>query len=325
MPVPGQTMDVDLELSDGEGIVPPRKKEPRNQQASSPGKRGAQDHDGVSVDVLKSLFKEQNQELKSSLREELAAAIDQSETKMRTLVKAMQTDLEGKIEEGGKELAKVREQQGTLLARVTALESHGSNASAAGVAPPRPATLLFGGWKAETKRSIIVADITKALAKAGAADLVDQPPWVPRARHSICLSEMRLRKDETESDKDKRMYDIIAKVNDPAISTLNLAAGGTLWAALSRPKTERGAGSHASKVRRLLHTVKADFAEVDAVYDSGSIWHQDLLVASVDKPKNGQHVLKGKVAGSWVDLVALAKTTGRPQSELEEIWAQIMS
>ena len=120
------------------------------------------------------------------------------------------------------------------------------------------------------------------------------------------------------------MLAIIAKVNDPRISTQKLASGGTLWATVSRPKSDRGNGSHASKVRRLLHMVSADFDEVDAVYDTGSIWHKDLLVASVEKPRNGAHVRKGKLDSSWVDLVALSKTTGRSQEELESMWQQIM-
>ena len=152
-----------------------------------------------------------------------------------------------------------------------------------------------------------MADITKALAKAGAEDLVDQKPWVPRARHSICLSEMKLREAETDREREQRMLALIAKINDLGISTQRFASGGT-----RRPKADRGNGSHASKVRRLLHMVSADFDEVDAVYDTGSVWRKDLLIASVDLPRNGAHVRKGKLDSSWIDLVALSKTTHGP-------------
>ena len=276
----------------------------------------------VTLEVLKGLFKEQTNELKTSLRAELATAVQASEDKLTGVVAQVKQELETQIQAGGKDLGQVREMQETLLARVTALESRGVNPE--GVSGSRPPTVLFGGWKAETKRSVIVADITKALAKAEADDLVDQRPCVPRARLSICLSEMKLRDKETKRDRELRMLALIARINDPRISTQKLASGGTLWATVSRPKADRGNGSHASKVRRLLRMVSADFDEVDAVYDTGSVWHKDLLVASVEKPRNGAHVRKGKLDSSWVDLVALAKTTARPQEDLEGMWQQIM-
>ena len=134
-----------------------------------------------------------------------------------------------------------------------------------------------------------------------------------------------MRVDETEADVEKRMYTVIAMINDPRISMQKLASGNTLWASVSRPKTDRGHGSHASKIRRLLHELRVDFDEVDAVYATGSIWHKDVLVGSVDKPRNGAHVKKGKLDHSWVDLVALSKTTGVPEDDLAKMWDQIMS
>ena len=322
IPVPGQTMDVDL--SDGEEpvVIPPKKKEPRKKGSGSPSKRQAAEIEGVSLKALKGLFKEQTRELKGSLREELAQAIQASETKLTGVVSQVKTDLETRIQDNDKQLGQVKGLQETLLSRVAALETRGVTPAPGGLV--RPPTVLFGGWKVETKRSTILADVAAALDKAEASDLVDQRPWVPRARHSICLSEMKLREGETEVDREQRMLALIARVNDPRVSVRKLASGGTLWATVSRPKTDRGNGSHASKVRRLLRMVAADFDEVDAVYDTGSIWHKDVLVASVDKPRNGAHVRKGKLDASWVDLVALSKTTGKSQDDLESMWQQIM-
>ena len=45
----------------------------------------------------------------------------------------------------------------------------------------------------------------------------------------------------------------------------------------------------------------------------------------MDKPSNGSHVKKGKMDGSWIDLIALSKTTGKAASELESLWLQIMN
>ena len=327
IPVPGQTMEVDADLSEGEvEITLPKKKEARSLNTSSPTKRGAAETEGVSVEVLKMLFKEQTQELKGNLREELAAAIQASENKMTESVSKVQTELENKMEKGSQDIAVVKDQQDKLLKRVLALEGRSAAPAASWqAAASRPPTVLVGGWKTDTKRSVIVADIADALQKAGAKDLIDQAPWVPKARRSICLSEMRLRPGESEADREQRTYAVISKLNDPCMVGQKLASGNTLWATVSRPSTERGGGPHASKIRRLLHMVQADFDEIDSVYDSGSIWHKDVLVGSVDKPANGSHVKKGKMGGSWIDLVALAKTTGKKIDELEALWQQIVN
>ena len=123
----------------------------------------------------------------------------------------------------------------------------------------------------------------------------------------------------------RSVYSVIAMLNDPRIAAQKLASGNTLWASVSRPKTERGHGSHASKIRRLLHELQVNFDEVDAVYVTGSVWHKDVLVGSVDKPSNGVHVRKGKLEKSWIDLVALSKTTGVQEEDLTKRWDQIMS
>ena len=262
VPVPGQTMDVDLSEGEEPVVVPPKKKELRAEVSGSPSKRHAPEAEMVTLDVLKGLFKEQTQELKSSLRSELATAIQTSEEKMTGVVESAKKDLESRIQNGSKELGRVKDMQEMLMARVTALEQREVPNVSPMVAAARPPTVLFGGWKADTKRGVIVDDITRTLAKAGADDLVDQTPWVPRARHSICLSEMKLREAESERDREQRMLAIIAKVNDSKISTQKLASGNTLWATISRPKSDRGNGPHASKVRRLLHMISADFGEV---------------------------------------------------------------
>ena len=178
--------------------------------------------------------------------------------------------------------------------------------------PARGPTILLGGWKADTKKATILTDVEAALLKAGVQDLLDQPPWVPGARHSVSLSEVKLRPEESEGDRASRMQAIISKINDLQATGQKLASGRTLWASVSRQRTERGHGAHASKVRRLMHNVDANFQEIDCVYVSGSVWHKDMLVASVDKPRNGAHVKPGRLEGSWIDLVALAKTTGKP-------------
>ena len=316
---------MDLELSDGDTaeVVPPKRKEARSAESLSPAKRGAAGAEVVSLATIKALLNEQTQELKGNLKTELKAAIEKSETKMEGKIAQIQHDLEKKMDANTSDILVVKQLQDQLLTRVGALES--GNAPAGGAMQVRKPTVLFGGWKADTKRATIAADVAEALKVAGAGELVDQSPWVPGARHSVCLSEMVLRADESEAARDRRMHSIIALVNEPRVACKKLASGNTLWAAVSRPRSERGSGSHASKIRRLLHGVGADFSEVDAVYATGSIWHKDILVGSVDRPRNGAHVVKGKLDHSWVDLIALSKTTGVSEEDLGKLWGQIMS
>ena len=134
---------------------------------------------------------------------------------------------------------------------------------------------------------------------------------------------MAVRENEDDADRERRMYNVIGLVNDSRVAVQKLAAGNTMWATVSRPRTERGHGSHASKIRRLLHSIGADFNEVDAVYSTGSIWYKDVLVGSVERPRNGAHVRRGKLDHSWIDLQALSDATGVPEAELDALWSQI--
>ena len=322
IPVPGQTMDIELSDGDTAEVVPPRKKEARGADPASPTKRRASEPEVVSAAMIRALLSEQTKELKGSLKAELSAAIEKSETKMTGQITQIRNDLDRKLDANATEIQTVKQMQDQLLSRVGALENGAS--STGQTAQARKPTLVFGGWKADTRRAVILSDLAAALKIASAEELIDQSPWVPGARHSISLSEMTMRKDESESARDQRMLSIISQINEPRVAVQKLAAGNTLWAAISRPRSERGSGSHASKIRRLLHGVGADFGQVDAVYATGSIWYKDILVGSVDRPRNGPHVVRGKLDHSWVDLVALSKTTGVAKDELETMWNQIV-
>ena len=146
---------MDLELSDGEGaeIVPPKRKEQRGMDAASPAKRGAPEVDVVSLAMLRAVLNEQTQELKGNLKLELGAAIEKSETKMGGIVAQVKQDLEAKMDAGAREVAAVKQLQDQLLARVTALEEGAAGSSGGPVVPARKPTILFGGWKVDTKKA----------------------------------------------------------------------------------------------------------------------------------------------------------------------------
>ena len=150
VPVLGQTMD--LELSDGETaeVVPPRRKEAKGLDVSSPAKRSAPEVEGVSLAMLRSLLNEQTQDLKGNLKQELREAIDKSEKKMGGVMAQIQQDLEKKLDSNSTEIAAVKQQQEQLLLRVGALESGAAGASGvasgAAMAPRQPVRRMEVGY-----------------------------------------------------------------------------------------------------------------------------------------------------------------------------------
>ena len=327
--LPGQTMDLDA-VSEGEKEddiqeVPVTGKR-KSQAGASPTKRDKLGGDAFSWSSLRSLLADQTKELQNWYRQEIGGAVAQSEAKVMKALDETKTSLTGQIEEGGKRVGKMEANFESILARLDKLESKPamSGPSGSGGAADRGPALVFGGWRTDTKKALVTSGLVAVLKDAQVDGLLDSPPWVPAVRHSVAIAEFAVRKDENADGLRARMMAIIAAVNGARVQSENTAECKTIWAAVSRPRSDRGSGAHCGKTRKLFYQLGLGVAEVEGGYSTGSTWFKDSPVSSVEKVRNHSQVQKGIMDHSWIDLALIGKLSGKKEKDLEEVWAKIV-
>ena len=328
IPVPGQ---MDLDLSDGEEkdvIHVPSKKKGREdvKAATSPQKRPAPDaENGVTLASITALLQAQMQEIRTNHRAELNAAIKASEEKIQGTVQLLKSDFQKQILDTNEGVAQLQDTQKSLMARIDVLERGSAPRGAASELAERKPTLVWGGWREDTRRQLILKDLEHAIADMNLQDQLDGQPWVPGSRHSIAFLEFEKRQGEDDRAVQLRMNGVTRAVAAAGIKTENLQENRAIWCAVSRARQDRdGNGSHAGKIRKLLHWSNTDMSLVDCSYRQGSVWLQDTMVGSVTKAAPNVNVLKGKMQGSWVDVAAIAKILGKQKDQLERQWENIV-
>ena len=326
--LPGQTMDLDAvsgdEKADDVFEVPVTGKR-KSEAGASPTKRDADRGDAFSWHSLKGLLADQTKEMQAWYREEMGGAIQRSEKKVMQAVDKIEEDLAGKIAEGQENINKVEGVFEDVLVRLGKLESgQQSLANKSGMVPTdRGPSLVFGGWRTDTKKSLILTDLQAVLSDAQVDGLLDAPAWVPAVRHSVAIAEFVARKGENPDGLRTRMMAIIAAVNAARIQSENTAEGKSIWAAVSRPRSDRGPGAHCGKTRKLFYQLGVGVAEVECGYSTGSTWFKDRLVSSVEKVRNDDKVAKGVLDHSWTDVILIAQLSGKGEQEVKDAWEKI--
>ena len=202
-----------------------------------------------SPGVFRGLLAEQTKELRSGLRDEMEAAVEKTEKRLMKVVEGVRSDLTTQMVANHKAVKKVEADYQTILNRLEVLEKGGPGS----VGSRRGPAIVFGGWRTDTKRSLILSDLTGVLKDAQVEGTMDQQPWVPGVRHSVAIANFSQRTGENADGVTARMLAVISAVNFAAVQSENTALGRSIWAAISRPRTERGPGFHCGKVRKLLY------------------------------------------------------------------------
>ena len=70
-------------------------------------------------------------------------------------------------------------------------------------------------------------------------------------------------------------------MNRAAVPTENTLDGFRVWCTISKERSQREEGSHASELRRILYSTKVGVQDADTDYCQGSVWHKDVLFGSV--------------------------------------------
>ena len=328
--LPGQAIDVDKPLEvddDGGSATRPggsgskRKEVPA--EVASPTKK-ASGSEVLTVSMLRTLLAEQTEDLRRNCKRDIDEAVGHSEGRMANVVQQVKQDLSQQIKETGGDIEKMKHDLSAAMSRIEKLEGRSNVGAAAVSGPPvRRPMLVWGGFRLETRRKDIIADVMALLKDVEADGLLDGEVWVPASRHSVALSEFRPRNNEPEASMADRMQKVVTAVNFARVQSEHTAPGKTIWCAVSQPRSQRGKGSHCGKTRRLLHHIGVGVSQVDCVYSTGTRWLQDVVIASIDKPRSSEKVVVGLYEGSWVDLHKIADLTGVDLEEIKSAWREI--
>ena len=109
-------------------------------------------------------------------------------------------------------------------------------------------SLVWGGWERETRRQVVLSELSEVIDRVGARDLMDNLPWTTGPRRSVALANFCKRPHEQDHDIRKRMHQILLRF---AESDTNVK-GKRLWCSFSRSPEERRRAAHASLVKRIV-------------------------------------------------------------------------
>ena len=210
-------MDLDAVSDDGKDDdiqeVPATGKR-KSEAGASPTKRDGPSGDTFSWSSLRGMLADQTKELQTWYRQEINGAIAQSESKVMKAVDEVKSTLSGRIADGDGRLERMESTCEAVLARLDKLEAKQTAApSAFAGSSERGPSLVFGGWRTDTKKTLILGDLAALLKDSQVDGLLDNTPWVPAVRHSVAIVEFAQRKEENTDGVRTRMMAIIAAVN----------------------------------------------------------------------------------------------------------------
>ena len=147
----------------------------------------------------------------------------------------------------------------------------------------RRLTLVYGGWERETRKGVILQQLSEAIDQLNLRDFVDQPPFCTGPRRSTAMSNFVIRDGENEYMVRKRMHEIILGLANGAVQIPN--SGKRMFATYSKTRSERAVANHAGWIKRTMTSFGSQHAELlDVEYSTGSCWLGDSLVSSATRP-----------------------------------------
>ena len=318
IPVPND--DEDMQQSRkraGEGPPSPNSHRPRG--------GGEQDDPGAPLTFgsLQRLLTSQTQLLQASQDSAIQAAV--TELKMMTAkeMKVVKKQLD-KHEDHIEQLRQLQESTDKRLADLEQRRDSSGSASTSAPADGKINLMLLGGWPDDTPRETLLAELRQALQEQGLhEDFTDLFCTGPRKGFAMGL--LWTEPTETAKALKKRMIALAQQVRRAAIKCDSMEQGKVLWANLGRTPEERATASHVGRAKRIILETNPDvkpFVEVD--YNSGLVWVRAQLVSATTKPPGlGEEVFPGKLKGSWINLVAVARFTGGTVEALQQRWEEL--
>ncbi|CAE6970173.1 unnamed protein product, partial [Symbiodinium sp. KB8] len=185
---------------------------------------------------------------------------------------------------------------------------------------PRRLTLVFGGWATQTRRHIILHQLSQAVTKLDLQRSFDSSPFTTGPRRSVALCNFEQRTGESLGETRARMMTIITAINS---ANAQLDGGEkALWCSFSRTPQERGKAALPGFVKRVVMTHKPDRKEdLDIEYYSGKSWIDETQLSGLGDAPISPGVLKvdTRAGPGWIDAEGLAMKTGVAKTNIQQM------
>ena len=271
----------------------------------------------VTEGMLKRLLEAQTEKLMAAQSEAIVVAVQQLERKQEVKLGKIVDKLEshdGRFKE--------------LEDRLTACEAQRVQTSATGSTGDldlrRKTTLLLGGWSRDTRRAVILQDVSAFFSKLQINDsLLDGDAFVTGPRRNTALLPFKLRSGEGLSEVRRRMHAVIQKVSAADIKIK--PEGKRFFATYSKSPAEREKGAHCGLVKDVARKLGTDVLEsLDCDYTSGAVWLGDSRIADASLPPPAAggpfHFVSGKFSKPWVDLALFASEAGVDLTKMQALF-----
>ena len=291
VPLPGGLNDEDdmdlLEQKRGVGSDQGRHDSPKKQ-------KGAEEV--VTLSALRTLLAETSHSLLQAQQVQITTALTSFEERQSSRL----DKVEETIQTQGTAMGEVQAQLRELQDRVAKVELGGPSYSSGS---DRKLTLVFGGWPSDTRRSVLLHQLDKALQGLRLREYLDMEPFTTGARRSVALCQFKRRGHETDGDTRQRMIQIIQVVNTSKVQLEG--SQKPMWATFSKTPEERGRASLAAVVRKaVMRHAPHRVGDLDLEYPTGRTWIRDDQLTGLGNPPDEVHqprliTTKGGLGG-WI-------------------------
>ncbi|CAE7340641.1 unnamed protein product, partial [Symbiodinium microadriaticum] len=297
VPLPGGLNDEDdmdlLEQKRGVGSDQGRHDSPKKQ-------KGAEEV--VTLSALRTLLAETSHSLLQAQQVQITTALTSFEERQSSRL----DKVEETIQTQGTAMGEVQAQLRELQDRVAKVELGGPSYSSGS---DRKLTLVFGGWPSDTRRSVLLHQLDKALQGLRLREYLDMEPFTTGARRSVALCQFKRRGHETDGDTRQRMIQIIQVVNTSKVQLEG--SQKPMWATFSKTPEERGRASLAAVVRKaVMRHAPHRVGDLDLEYPTGRTWIRDDQLTGLGNPPDEVHqprLITTKGGTGWLDQKTLAK------------------
>ncbi|CAE7911667.1 unnamed protein product, partial [Symbiodinium necroappetens] len=231
------------------------------------------------------------------------------EAQRTTLNKAL-TDLEARQDTKMEKLDTKQSQATEELAaqvrllgdRLRKLEGQGGP----GLGEGKKHTLVFGGWGRQTRRHVVLHQLSEVVEKLKLRPVLDELPFTTGPRRSIALPNFKPRQGEGPSEVRSRMMEVLTAVNGAQAQLVG--AEKTLWCSFSRSPEERGKASLTGVVKKVVMTHRLGLKEeLDLEYANGMSWLGEAQLSGLGEAPHRATVVTTKAGPGWVDVKGLAE------------------
>ena len=270
----------------------------------------------ATLDDIRTLLQSQTRSLTESHQQDLQDLKTATFKELGTLKKDMRKH--------GDFIEQLRDNQDKIEERLRSLADKAAGSTMAGSDPGRPNLMIFGGWPQDTKREVLLEELTQCLAQLGLQDTFEDY-FCTGPRRGFAMALLSTTPHESGPELKKRMISVAQQVQKANLSTKSMEQGRCLRASLGKSKHERMISNHAGKTKRLILTAAPNaHSYLETEYAAGNVWLNGVLIASATRPTPTTNCSQGKLERSWINIQKISETLRVDVEELSKQWQDLV-